>query len=52
MQLDAKYATDIIEFINKIICYSILKKKSNVIGNKVLLILNNKSDQKFMLKLE
>lgn len=43
LQLDAKYATDINKFINKIIHYLILKKQSDIVGNKALLVLDSET---------
>lgn len=41
-----------VKFIDRIICYSILEKWSNVIDDKALSVLNSKINQEFILKLE
>lgn len=50
LKLDAEYAADMVKFIDEIIYYSILEKRSNVIGDEALSALSSKTDQEFMLK--
>lgn len=52
LQLNAKYAMDMVKFIDKIIYCSILKEGSDVVGDEDLSALGNRIDQDFMLKLE
>lgn len=41
-----------VKFIDKIIFYSILEEGFDIIGNEALAVLNNKTNQELILKLE
>ena len=50
--MDAKYAADMVKFIDKIICCSISDEGSDVVGDEAPSALGSETDQEFMLKLE
>lgn len=50
--MDEKYALDMVKFIDKIIRYRILEKKSDYIIDKAPSTFSNKTDYEFLLKLE
>lgn len=52
LESNVRYTLNIVEFIDKIIWYSISKQKSTIIVNEAPLPFFNETDNKFVLKLE
>ena len=52
MQLDAKYGADMVIFIDRIICYSILEEVSIVVGDEALSALGGEINKELMLKVK